>query len=326
MSQHESLVTIHLVDFIIPNLDTLYSDTRFTLLLLVNKLRAPLRVGFSNRFIHCGQIPSANKERPGCPDVKISYHLNCIIIVEYYDQCIQFYELYSKQKLSAFRTVNPPRCLCVEENYDGQQNDALIFDCDCDGNLYKYDVKALIQNGNNCSPIWIQNVQGGHILSGITISRNTESFSEKFIYVASCGSDSVIILKASNGQQVGKISKISSPCGIDITEKGELIVSTLNGLVQLFTQRALHTFESKVVLSKGVFDSPRGICYDPVAKTIIICDTMHYVMVVMDLEGNILKSFEDRKILSYPYGVCVNSLNGELFISNWSLEGVQLFK
>ncbi|KAG2379192.1 hypothetical protein C9374_007331 [Naegleria lovaniensis] len=320
MSQQHAVVID--LDFT-PNLITPFHS------LLVNKLRAPLRVGFSNKFEHCGYIPAANRHRPGCPDVKISYHSNCIIVLEYYSNRIQFYDLNSKRLLT-FIKAKQPRCLCVEENYDKQKNDAIIYNRDCHT---KYDIKELIKQGLNssddCNPLWVQDLSTSS-MNGIAVSRTSHGpCCEKFIYCCASSSGCVIILNANNGQQVGQISTIPIPYGIDVTEKGDLIISSLGGQIQLFTEPLFqpHSFRnSKIILSEGILHSPRGICYDPVAKHIIICDTLNYLVVVMDLEGKILKSFADRTTLSYPYGVCVNSLNGKVYVSNWSLEGVQIFK
>lgn len=97
-----------------------------------------------------------------CPfDVKISYSHSCILISDTRNSRIMVFDLHTKE----FRTSIPspskyPLFLCVEENYDGKNNDALIFGCENFG-VYKYDLNELLEKSPNmeaCNSIWISQI------------------------------------------------------------------------------------------------------------------------------------------------------------------------
>ncbi|KAG2392826.1 hypothetical protein C9374_011551 [Naegleria lovaniensis] len=154
------VVLLHLQDFQnanpSPNTNILHSLLQYALSQPPPSLKHEL---FSNQFElqhTIGRVgwngPISEYELHNPRDIKISYRHECIIVIE---TCrvnvllirLAFFDLNSKKFLGVF---DSPRTgylnyLCVEENYNELQQDALIFGCFEKAGVYKYDLHTIMK-------------------------------------------------------------------------------------------------------------------------------------------------------------------------------------
>ncbi|KAG2383493.1 hypothetical protein C9374_004164 [Naegleria lovaniensis] len=161
---------------------------------------------------------------PDLFDVKISYNSKCILLSDFNNSCIEVFDLETKQY--KFRISPLPnrytRFMCIEENYDGQNNDALLL-C-CSTSVFKYDLKQFLSKQDDsplCDPIWIN--EDCLWAQGIVISYSRK---QVFICDADSNKDEIVVLKLQTGQLIQKF-KAEKPFGIAFSPmEDHLIVSS----------------------------------------------------------------------------------------------------
>ncbi|KAG2377817.1 hypothetical protein C9374_008902 [Naegleria lovaniensis] len=157
MEDSDMNTTLHLVDFVVASFDeTNHTIMRFE---LFDKLKERMRNGkkrivkpFEMKFelVHTlGKVSESgdNSDLFHHPfDVKISYNFEIILISDSSNGKIKVFDMYTKQFKKSIRTaVAMPMYLAVEENYDHSNSDAIIFGCNSDSTIFKFDLgKELI--------------------------------------------------------------------------------------------------------------------------------------------------------------------------------------
>ncbi|KAL9658544.1 hypothetical protein ABK040_006083 [Willaertia magna] len=137
------------------------------------------------------------------------------------------------------------------------------------------------------------------------------------IYLCEEFNDHVRVISSENGEELFTFGHdhLSSPCGIDFTIDGDIIVSNFNGgKLFVFTKEGGLIKEIGVDLNSGL-----GVKVDPTNGDIYLCESWGDKITVFDRNGEFLKSFvgsvelEDQR-LNKPYGIDLTH-DGRLVIS-----------
>ncbi|KAG2388319.1 hypothetical protein C9374_000483 [Naegleria lovaniensis] len=265
-----------------------------------------------------------------CPfDVKISYSRSCILISDSLNSRIQVFDIHTKELRASIPSPSKyPLFLCVEENYDGKNNDALIFGCEKFG-VFKYDLNDLLEKSRNmetCKSIWTSQAfvspQGIVLLS-----------SKSHVYICDWDEHNMKILNVKTGELVQSMT-VQSPYGIDFSDDGDIIISELDPShkIQIFRMndarddwQCIKSF-GKYGQLNGEFDHPFTLVFDKAAKHIIVSD--NYKIQIFEKDGSFLKSFGGitTSQLSAVTGICLNELTGELLVCDSFSNRVLIFK
>jgi len=299
---------------------------------LYNQLRSFMshqRVSFSMNFERVATLEDFQ-----CPtDVKIS-RKHQLIIVSGGKNKIFFFDLKTKQFKQAFSCIfvsgqSTERCapefLCVEENYDGLGNEALIFTTQIH-NVRKFDLASLLNGSNKL--IW---ESGERIVSyygsqstgdnfnnfyrpkGPVIIENFHYSSDEFTsdphahYLLVCDSKNkaLKVLNPSNGQVLAIIYNEYLTC------------CAMNSKFQL-------------ILPSGLPDAQTSYCAMVIDRTndrIIASEEFSHTVRVFTAEGELLKQFGGLgDTLSSPKGLALDEQSGELFVVDCNNHRVLVFK
>ncbi|KAG2389370.1 hypothetical protein C9374_013930 [Naegleria lovaniensis] len=247
-------------------------------------------------------------------DVKISYTHGLILISS---GDIHVFDLYTKKFITTFSI---PDCellyMNIEENFDGNNNDALFFDCYGHNCVFKYDLKRLVDqtiNKESCDFIWKS--EKLEEPRGMALWKDRLCFEENLLFVCNekHTDGSILILRSSTGQTVRTITNLESPYGLTFTENGnELFVSMLSS-IEIFRKddKNQWTFERLLVENDDIYS--QGLTYDKVSKTLISCnDEFNEIQIFQPTDGTIIKEFGENVFL--PDSLCLNEETGELFV------------
>ncbi|KAF0976729.1 hypothetical protein FDP41_004024 [Naegleria fowleri] len=171
-------------------------------------------------------------------DIQISYQLNIILITDYDSSKIEVFDLETKEHKASisFLPKEHPRHLCIEENYDGENNDAMILCCAYD-NIFKYDLKQFLSNAQSSQDIqYIWKNSDCRWAQGLTISYTTRQ-----LYVCDHGAQHVMVLNLRTGEYVYKFP-VKQPFGLTFVENEQYL---------LVSQVSIHKVE---IFKKETFD------------------------------------------------------------------------
>ncbi|EFC37845.1 predicted protein [Naegleria gruberi] len=289
-----------------------------------------------------------------CPcDIAISYNSSTILVLDMGNNRIQVFTTGWRYRT----TINlPAKHLCIEPNFDGKKNDALIISCN-DHCIYKYDLEKLIacsKNGQKCDFIWragTPNSKGKspnqfNLPSGMVCSNgNKENNFERILYVCDCNNNRVQILRTSNGnllESIGETPEVDSiffkgPWSIDLNARGEVIVCEVDGhRLQTLVKNdsgnwtSIQTFGIISGYSSS-FNHPRSIVIDKVRNNIIVCDQDNNRIVSLNnTTGDVVQIFGSagRRMDQFfkPFSLCLNEFSGELYVADFCNHRVQIFK
>ncbi|KAF0980000.1 hypothetical protein FDP41_001153 [Naegleria fowleri] len=260
-------------------------------------------------------------------DVKISYIHGYILTTA---DDIHVFDLYTKKFITTFSI---PDCellyMSIEENFDGNNNDALFFDCYGHNCVFKYDLKRLIgkaikKESHSCDFIWkSETIKQPR---GMALWKDCLHFEENLLFVCDeQDNGSILILKSSTGQTIQTITSLDSPYGLTFDDIGkELFVSMLTS-IEVFRKdnknqswvfdRLLHP-ETDEVYSQGLI-------YDKVSRTLISCDDeTNRIQIFQPKNGSIIKEFNGD--IFFPDSLCLNEMTGELYVCQD--DGVKIFR
>ncbi|KAF0981262.1 hypothetical protein FDP41_013050 [Naegleria fowleri] len=332
---------LHLVDFIVStNSSSTFNETNHHQTMmnfdLFEKLKQTMRNGkkrilkpFKMKFelVHTlGKVCESGSDPDlfSHPfDVKISYNFESILISDSNNSRIQVFDMHTKQFKKSINTASKnPMYLCIEENCDGSNNDALIFGCCSDSTVNKFDLGkelAFVQQDKSCSPpyLWISTA----VLSnqGITCSNKSGH-----VFVCDVGDCSVKILASSSGELTQTIKLSLQPYGIEFANfygDDYLIISESSTLkdgkdqCQIFRLKSTtSSFEYDLVTTFGRGGNELG-------------DYRNHRIQIFSKEGTFVACLTDfgRDRICYPNGLCLNGVLGELISCDWANHVVQFF-
>ena len=285
-----------------------------------------------------------------CPsDVKISHACKCVLVSDDNIGRILVLDLQTKRYLDTIDLPYKVAFMFVQENYDGDKNDALILSGG-DHCVYKYDLRKLLRNPNSCEYIWrsgfpntkdMFNLPRGLAMYSyhLPIGQSTPLRKDQ-IYVCDYRHNEVKILSANSGDLVDCISlSFSYPYGIDITRDGHLVVcETVGEVIDILAHDEDQTWKlEKDIGGSGTeelqFRFPSSVIVDKESQNLIVCDTRNCRLQVISPEGHFLKSIGDEQQSSQqqsdfgrPVAVCLNERNGELLVCDIAHSKIRVYR
>ncbi|EFC49442.1 predicted protein [Naegleria gruberi] len=294
-------------------------------------------------------------------DVKISHLLNVLLVSDYFNSRIMVYDLKTKKFKGSIKTFFRPHCLyIIEEDIRGDavsspkspssaSSRTSIFIGSNDRSVYKFNLEQLLKISiiDKQSQFYEWKQSSGIISypSGMTFCKNS-----KLLFVCDYNNNCIHLLNSQTGQPIHRLDQstcginFSSPWGIDMTLNGDLIVSeTGSNKIQIFKlsitpesplatgvnfknnyQAELKYSFGKSGSSIGEFNFVRGLLYDKVSRQLLICDSSNKRIELFDESGGYLHSFKSEH-LQGPYGMCMNEVNNELYVADYSKKKVHIF-
>ncbi|KAG2375076.1 hypothetical protein C9374_010080 [Naegleria lovaniensis] len=288
-------------------------------------------------------------------DVKISYHHECILVSELRTNSIQIFDLDSREYLNCVQIDNTftqhstPIGLCIEENYDGYYNDALILGFS--NTITKYDLKHIFNHMEDDDSIrlseqracWTWQISNDDRINNM-LRMNVHPF-RKQLFICEFALRVVTILDSKTGMKIGCIQDRTYciPVSMDFTRDGRLVVG-LSNAIQIFAERDGQYSSQTVIGTNGKLGTCVGLAHDPSSRNIFTCTKLGFIQVV-SLDGKILRKFQscttstssiyknhcksnefiwDSRTMQS--GMCLNKLTGELFVCDWTQSSVQIYK
>nr|CAG4710267.1 unnamed protein product [Naegleria fowleri] len=304
------------------------------------------RKSFSTDFKHVATLGRVeisgfgNDLFDGPFDVAISYNHHCVLISDINNDRIKVFDLKTKEYKTSIQSISPmPKYLCIEESFDENKNDALLFDCDDGDAVYKYDLRRLIENSfeeqrgeEPFDYIW-KTTHTFLSAQGIAVCNN-----RKEVFVCDCESNCIIILNLKSGEFIKRID-VDSPRGVAINSYGELLlVSQKHPLNRIEILKRTPNEEWTRVTTFGKYGKSFGelnnslkLLFDEVSKNIIVSDGWNHRVQIFRRDGTFVTSYGTYGSASvnqfkYPCGICCNELEGELYVCDCSANAVHIFK
>ncbi|EFC48731.1 predicted protein [Naegleria gruberi] len=272
---------------------------------------------------------------PGFPvDVKLSYNHSCILIADFYNNCVHLLDIDTKAfKLSILIPISPLLRILVEENYISNR-DALIVSSNDE--MLKYDLGHLIESSiqkrySDC--LW--RIYATSEFMGMTLVKEKDRNS---IYV--CGSPKNSIAKIDSLRGVmdedDSFTVFDGFQPVINSEDNSMIVgirnnTTLN-LFEIYSQNergdwCIHDSIPK----EEIFSLPQdedisfSFLLDETNEYIILNKEGHGLLLISLQNGHIVDSFENRQHGANIGGMCFNSKNGELLVCDAQYGVVRIF-
>ncbi|KAG2393623.1 hypothetical protein C9374_007154 [Naegleria lovaniensis] len=307
-----------------------------------------LKRAFSGHFLPCPSL-----EMGECVDIAISYSLSSLLILTRKEWCqtkIHVLDLHSKKLLFEMDhlMVASASRLCIEDNFDGNGNDALFFQFYF-GGVSKIDLTKTL---GSCKKG--QDLEQGHY----TIWRLKENSHDKAVkkgrsfkdnLVFTCQDSCIRVLSSFTGIPLQTILLDCTDGNpfvscIDITPEGDLIISeTGNNRIRIMreqltsdNEQAKSEWQTIRIIGRsfgkegnryGEFSSPEDVLFDPVGQNIIVIDSRNQRIQVLNLYGRFvgvknkyMELMTTHSVHRYGYylntgsTLCLNGLTGELFV------------
>ncbi|KAG2373985.1 hypothetical protein C9374_011650 [Naegleria lovaniensis] len=306
---------------------------------------AGARKSFSTDFKYVAtlgrlEIPGyGNDQFDGPFDVTVSYNHHCILVSDLNNDRIKVFDLKTKEYISSIQCISPmPKYLCIEEAYEGNTNDALLFDCDDGDAVYKYDLRRLLeysleeQRGEEPFDYIWKTTHTFLSAQGIAVCNH-----RKEVFVCDSESNCIAILNSISGDFIKRI-EIDSPRGVFINSHGELLVTQKHPLNRIEILKRTENEEWTRVTTFGKYGKLVGelnnslkLLFDEVSKNIIVSDGWNHRIQVFKHDGTVVTSYGTYgsafvNQFKYPCGICLNEMEGELYVCDYSVHVVHIFK
>ena len=321
------------------------------------KLKSKIPVAFSLDFeyVQTKGDKLNTPEKMNAPlDVKISYRNEIILVSDSVNGRIMVFDLNSGLYKSDFFTELAPWQFVLEENYDGEKNEALI--CSTGNNYLKYDLLQLLKSDRSrrATPIWKTKFERFSCFQCCAIKYET---SGNTLYCCNSATDTIVVYSCANGSVVKKITQAVSfeipndpinysfarPVGIDYNFNSgahEFVLAMMGESVFYIRESPDGTWvvrnelETTVVQDgseKTILDMPCAALIDRNNHNVIICSYGTSSMAVFNKEGTFIKSFgargrnENNRFMDQT-SCCLNEITGELLIVDSHNNRVQIYK
>ncbi|EFC44649.1 predicted protein [Naegleria gruberi] len=231
------------------------------------------------------------------------------------------FDLHSRKFLGYLEYNIKILCLCLEMNYDGNQNEALLFSKN--HRLVKYDLKSLIDlsklgsdstkssdSNNSLAPIWTSERERNAFGMCIDYSSNIEN---RKLYV--CEDEEIIVYSAHNGLLITTIY-ISDAWGIRMNRNGDLIYSLFyKGILEIIKRPNLENLDFKkrdfvCGTDEGGSYYASGIAIDPNNGNIIAA--LHSLIVLFSPDGREIRRINTQS----AQGCILDETSGTLYIAS----------
>ncbi|KAG2377343.1 hypothetical protein C9374_009254 [Naegleria lovaniensis] len=290
---------------------------QFLTLELIPRFREQIRnkkIPFSMNFelkhvIGTGVLGRNTHELNHPKDVVVSYNHSCILIADFNNHRVLVHDLMTYRFKKSIPLSFPAK-MCIESNYKGGLNDALIiaqfhheyFVC-------KYDLSMLLNNQRTQSNydlkyLWKSETYFYNPEKSMTISR-----AKKQVFIADNKDQKrsrcycVKILCLETGERVQTIYLHGSPYGMTFIEDyGFLVVGThLNNKIQMFKYDGIDSWNKinsfgKSGKDEGELCYPSSLIYEQASQHIIECNYSNARIQVFKLDGSFVKSFGSREL------------------------------
>ncbi|KAG2379102.1 hypothetical protein C9374_007740 [Naegleria lovaniensis] len=269
------------------------------------KMKCGKKIQFSGKFVHVNTISDAGKPLKHPSDVKISYKLAMIIVSDFANDRIVFFNLFSFQYWFSMPLNRPSKM-------DLDDNDDLIIVSNS-SQLFKIDLR-------NRKEIWkIERV--GLSICGIAI----EKHSNRIFLCDISFTNPCIQIREQDGTFLSNFELPSALLYHPFSIAFDPICN--NAYISCYYQHVIimrsmdKVHDVKEIIGGYGEDieslrQPRGILLD--GKQLIVCDSCNCCIKLFSLDGHIIKSFGSKGIgldqFRYPAAVCLNELNGELLV------------
>ncbi|KAG2389276.1 hypothetical protein C9374_013836 [Naegleria lovaniensis] len=307
----------------------------------------------SNQIVTSNTVDNDNFKTPF--DIEISYHHQCVLISDPFSSLygrIQLFDLFSREWIaSVYTTLALPTFIRIEENYDGNYNDALVMyhaqshsRSSLPNVMAKYDFREIrkystFNESERAGPLWQREISG--FVKGMALWKQQ-------VFISQSDKHCISILDSNNGQLI-QIIKVYRPCSLEIGHDfGELFISNGDHAIEIFRQNEKNTKYWNCVktfgrkgLCNGEFIEPGTIVYDRISKYLIVSDVANTRFQVFTRDGTFVKGFQqvtnskltfpnygrdDKTKCSNPRGMCLNEISGELIVCSSEASQVLFFK
>ncbi|KAG2394158.1 hypothetical protein C9374_003922 [Naegleria lovaniensis] len=305
--------------------------------------RRPFSMNF--QLVHSLGKKEKNKKKScqdlGNPmDVKISYNQRVIVVTDNFNDRLVVFDLDSYRfKTSLFIRSLYPKYICIEENYMGESNDALICNSDYDREIFKCDLKKLlhenIKNSSTAADSFIEPYIPGHLwTTRITSSTRGIAVNKGLVFACDPGDKSIKVLDSSNGVFIRRVTALNGlPSSVDVTNDDQMIVTSLfenTTHVYFLSRQDNGEWEVvKIVHLKDVH-GPSTVIYDTVSNHLLLTNELSNSILVTNKEGSIVTTFSSygpgEGELQTPVGLCLNIQSGELLVCSLDNGSVEIFK
>ncbi|KAG2373707.1 hypothetical protein C9374_011796 [Naegleria lovaniensis] len=306
--QKQSLTTIHLIDFVSGSDYEAHNDLLLTMLIKNFRIRSlhsttKLPFKFSAPF-----------------DVTISYNCGCILVNDRGTQSIEVFDLITRQHKSSLSVKNFfPHYLCIEENYNGEGDDALLMGhlettlltsyCVC-----KVDLNTFLSTGNLSFPFLWQNKKFTREALGMCIVTNQNG--DRELVVCDSGNCFLRVLDLTTGVQIKIIQCGFEPCHVCNVFNEELVISYsfVKGAVKM--KKANDSMEFQLLCgdrSTIDFYDAYSIAFDSYNNRFIVSDpSSEGKLKVYTCQGSLVNEF--KSFMEMPKGLCFHKLTREIFV------------
>ncbi|KAG2387464.1 hypothetical protein C9374_001796 [Naegleria lovaniensis] len=259
-------------------------------------------------------------------DIQISYRLNLILVSDYEGSKIEVFDLETKKHKNSIFPLpqEKPRHFCIEENYDGQNNEAIILCCKDD--ILKYDLKQFLTIGKQeVGKIWASSKCDW--AQGLAISYSTRQ-----LYVCDHGQSNIVILNLISGEFVYQFP-VNEAFGLALTNDEQyLVVTQVNSCntVQIFKKESFNAVngetEWKSIKTLGIvqnehgskFHNPCAVIFDRFSRNLLVCDNGNRRIQVFSFNTfepvGVFGDVDNQFFRYFPYSLCLNELTGELLV------------
>lgn len=288
-------------------------------------MRKKHRIGFSTAFISKYSSPGFIDDL-AYTDVKVSNHFNCLFVASE-SKCVYVSNLETRLIMFHF-TLPEVNCLYVEEyepGYGALDDSLFVSASSC---IIKYSVSKLLKKGadkerssqdeenldvSDCE-IWKITPTGcfyGMVSRYEKTNVNTKA--ERLLYVCDYHviAGRILVINSENGNILKEISPPDfSPCGIDFDVYDNLVVSQNSTIIMILRKEANGDWKMRNELQ---FDASLvGLVCDRVNNRIIACSHSKNTVVVLDENGNAIKTFKE---IMDPYDLCLDYRTGDLIVA-----------
>ncbi|KAG2378959.1 hypothetical protein C9374_007597 [Naegleria lovaniensis] len=279
-------------------------------------------------------------------DVRISHSCNCILGLCNNEQDDDFFifDLNTHELVRKFSTIGRPSYFDIEENYDGNGHDAVVYGGS--NGVVKHDLNKLLDGHDVHDYIWqvpeIKNSRG--IVSTKHETTNTIYVS----YEDTC--NCIAALNSRTGEILFKMGKdfsnnfqLELASGLEMSNTNDvLFVSDCNmkrihklsrshchSDLQTNTHTETHSWRSECIFEDAGIKYPDGLVFDSVSRHVLVCDSVKGGIIVYQENGKFVKfvrsSEEDSHELNGPTGLCLDEQTGFLYVADES-NHIQIFQ
>ncbi|KAG2378155.1 hypothetical protein C9374_008777 [Naegleria lovaniensis] len=255
--------------------------------------------------------------------IKISHHHQCIIVSDYNNQNTIIVDLENCKSLKKILPIQT-NAIELDRNYNGLHQDALLcFRKSC---VMKYDLNQLLtESFESVTPLWTSTKCSA--LVGMTIVGQE--------VLVTGDNNRVYVLSLLNGELLQTMTlpdTILRATGIDALSHNEVVLGEGYPFDRLILCRKIdNTWKFvKILVEESVEREnetpyPYHLVIDRATRNIIVSSCYGLELRIFSPDGQKRRTY-GKDLLSYPEGMCINELTGELFVCDTDHCSIHIFK